>query len=182
MSSYLSRRSQFTKTTPLPPTLSRADAVKLLHNHAEIIRLNPLVIDFKQISKPDEAPDDESHYIWYELTDKITYLPGFTRNVTYRGAFLDTPEGVNTHVYAPAGLEIRERWSVCDGSEAATKSDTITPDRNGSDASEHGHSGLVLCEDVDMTCNILLAAFIKKQLSASHAVLTKRLMGETDPQ
>ncbi|KAG8623190.1 hypothetical protein KVT40_008166 [Elsinoe batatas] len=177
VTSYLSQRSQFTKITPLPPTLSRTAAVDLLHNHAEIIRLNPLIVDFKRIPKPERAPDDEAHYTWYEMTDKITYLPGLTRNVTYTGAFLDMPEGVKTHVYAPAGLEIRERWSVCDGSEAVRKDDSGNAGRSDSQSSAHGHSGLILCEDIDMTCNILLAAFVKKQLHAAHAVLTRRLMG-----
>ncbi|PNS17489.1 hypothetical protein CAC42_8032 [Sphaceloma murrayae] len=176
---YLSQRSQFTKVTPLPPSVTRTQAVELLHNHAEIIQLNPLIIDFKSIPKPDEGPDDESHYTWYELTDKITYLPGYARNVTYRGAFLDTPEGVNTHVYAPAGLEIRERWYICDSSQVRSSScSNSVASENTDETSVHGNGGLVLCEDIDMTCNVLLVAFVKKQLMASHAVLTERLLSK----
>ncbi|PSK56796.1 hypothetical protein B9Z65_6420 [Elsinoe australis] len=171
----LSSRDQFTKETPLPSSISRKQAVGLLHNHAEIIRLNPLVVDFHPTSKPAEAPEDESHWTWYEITDKITYLPGVAQNVTYRGAFLDTPDGLHTHVYAPAGLEIRERWSVRDGSEASTSAGCGAADNPFQD-----NTGLVLCEDIDMTCNILLMAFVKKQLEGSHGVLTKRLLEVRD--
>lgn len=104
---------------------------------------------------PDQAPEAESDFLWYELTDRITYFPGITRNVKYHAGFQDLPDGLRTHVFAPAGLEIRETWTI-----------------------RHviGNYGLTLCEDVDMSCNILLTAFVKKNLDSSHATLTAKLI------
>ncbi|KAF2157840.1 hypothetical protein K461DRAFT_290114 [Myriangium duriaei CBS 260.36] len=150
------KQSQFSHSTPLPPHITQESAIKLLHNHDELIRLNPLIVDYKPAQMPYHAPTDESHYTWYELTDRITYFPGLSRNVTYHAGFLDMPEGLQTHVFAPAGLEIRENWYISGPTEQS--------------------GGLTLCEDVDMNCNILLTSFVKKNLNASHATLTRRLL------
>ncbi|GAM86550.1 hypothetical protein ANO11243_045640 [Dothideomycetidae sp. 11243] len=160
------KNTRFSLHTPLPPHISRAAAVQLLHKHEELLRLNPLIVDIKRSQRPDRAPEDESHYTWYELTDHITYFPGLSYDVPYHGGFLDTPDGLKTHVYAPAGLEIRERWSIARADDESGLAD--------------GQS-LVLIEDVDMSCNIFLTYFVRKNIEASHATLTRRLLRQDAP-
>lgn len=109
------KQTVFTTITPLPSYISRDIVVETLHNHKEMIELNPLVINFARCKPPSFAPADEFHTIWYELTDRISYLPGglLHGNVSYKGCFHDLPRGLQTHVYAPTGLDIRDKWTVC---------------------------------------------------------------------
>lgn len=102
----MSKRSVFTTVTPLPAGVSRQVVLDFLHDHEEMIDLNPLVKERHPIPTPPHAPADEQDCRWYSLTDKISYLPGglVTGDVTYTCAFHDLPTGLQTHCYAPAGL------------------------------------------------------------------------------
>ncbi|KAL1310560.1 hypothetical protein AAFC00_000839 [Neodothiora populina] len=172
----MSKRSLYTIVTPLPPTVTRQTAVEVLHNHTEMIELNPLVINHVRTKPPPEAPADEFHCIWYELTDKITYLPGIKGKVNYKACFHDLPRSVQTHVYAPAGLEIKEKWSI-GGNEPHEEREIIEIGLAGLGVPR---DGLYLREDVDMRCNIFLANFVKKTLRRAHEVLVERLVVKAD--
>ncbi|KAK4126161.1 hypothetical protein N657DRAFT_642941 [Parathielavia appendiculata] len=133
-----------------------------------MIDLNPLVKERHPISTPPHAQADELHCQWYSLTDKIAYLPGVAGDVSYTCAFNDLPTGLQTHCYAPAGLTIRDKWTV-GGSLSGEPTEPI----------ELGlrvpPSVLYLREDVDMRCNVIMAGFVKKTLKKSHAALVDRL-------
>lgn len=100
----MSKRTVFTTITPLPACVTRQIVLDFLHDHEEMIDLNPLVKERHPIPTPPHAPVDELHCQWFSLTDKISYLPGVTGDVTYTCAFHDLPNGLQTHCYAPAGL------------------------------------------------------------------------------
>lgn len=104
----MSKRTTFTTISPLPPSITRQVVIDFLHNHLEMIDLNPLVIERHPIDPPPHATPDEVRCIWYSLTDKISYLPGGLADgdVTYTCAFHDLPHGIQTHCYAPAGLSM----------------------------------------------------------------------------
>jgi len=166
----MSKRSLFTQITPIPKGVTRDAAIDWLHDHEQMIRLNPMVLRLARSTPPPHAPEDEHDCTWYEITDQINYIPGglVQGEVTYKACFNDLPDGIQTHVYAPAGLELRERWSV-GGSEPGEK--RKEPRELGLDVPREG---LYIKEDVDMRCNIFLTAFVKKNLSKSHrAVLEK---------
>jgi hypothetical protein len=107
----MSKRSVFTTVTPLPSGITRQIVLDFLHNHEEMIDLNPLVKERHPIPTPPYAAADEQDCQWYSLTDKISYLPGglVTGDVTYTCAFHDLPTGLQTHCYAPAGLSKSKR-------------------------------------------------------------------------
>ncbi|KAE9991211.1 hypothetical protein EG327_000266 [Venturia inaequalis] len=106
----MSKRSHFTTITPLPAGVTRASVLDTLRNHFEMIDLNPLVIERKRQDKaPPFAGPEEYHATWYQITDNIKGLPGTT---TYHGCFHDLADGLQTHVYAPAGLDIRGKWQL----------------------------------------------------------------------
>ncbi|KAF1354711.1 hypothetical protein BDV97DRAFT_88646 [Delphinella strobiligena] len=172
----MSKRSLYTIVTPLPPTISRATAVDILHDHGGMIELNPLVIKYEKCKPPPNAPPDEFHCTWYELTDKITYLPGIKGQVNYKACFHDLPRSLQTHVYAPAGLEIKEKWSI-GGNEAHEEREVIEIGMAGLGVPR---SGLYLREDVDMRCNIFLTNFVKKTLKRAHQVLVDRMVVKVD--
>ncbi|KAK1831349.1 hypothetical protein QBC39DRAFT_240648, partial [Podospora conica] len=164
------RRTTFTTITPLPASMSRDAVISFLQDHLEMIDLNPLVKERHPISPPPHAEPEEHTCVWYSLTDKISYLPGdlYTGDVTYTCAFRDVPDGLQTHCYAPAGLHIREKWTV-QGSQPAVIQ-AAGPEPGAPEA-----AGLYIREEVDMRCNILLTAFVKRTLKKSHAALVERL-------
>lgn len=172
----MSKRSVFTSVTPLPAYISREAAVESLHRHAEMIELNPLVIKYEQTKPPKNASADEYHCIWYELTDKVHYLPGglLSGNVTYKACFHDLPAGLQTHVYAPAGLDIKEKWSV-GGNMPGEPREPVELGLTGAP-----REGLYLREDVDMRCNMFMTSFVKGTLQKAHGVLVDRLIYKAD--
>ena len=89
-------RSVFTVTTPLPQTLSRETIIEMLHDHARMIELNPLVINHERCKPPRDASPDEFHCIWYEVTDKLNYLPGVSGSLKFNVCFNDVPNGVQS--------------------------------------------------------------------------------------
>ncbi|KAK2786332.1 hypothetical protein FQN53_006700 [Emmonsiellopsis sp. PD_33] len=172
----MSKRSIFTTITPLPRYITRDTVIETLHNHSEMIELNPLVIKHQRTKPPPNANADEFHCIWYELTDRIQYLPGgiISGNVSYKACFHDLPRGLQTHVYAPTGLDIKEHWSVGGNMPGEPREPVELGLPNVP------REGLYLREDVDMRCNFLASRFVKKTLKKAHAVLVDRLVFKAD--
>ncbi|EEA19381.1 hypothetical protein TMatcc_009513 [Talaromyces marneffei ATCC 18224] len=170
----MNKRSQITHVTPLPSYVSRDAVLELLHDHSTIITLNPLVTHHGRTRPPEHALPDEHSSAWYEITDKIEYIPGtsLTGSVTYTACMHDLPNGLQTHIHAPGGLEIRGKWQLLgwlpgeerDAPEIGTE--------------QHGipREGLYLREDCDLKCNFFLTHFVKKSIHKSHKVLVKRLL------
>jgi hypothetical protein len=169
----MSKRTFYTNITPLPAQVTRQIAVDELHNHGVMIQLNPLVMKFERTTPHKEAPPDEYHCIWYEITDKVSYLPGVKGQVKYKACFFDRPIGLQTHCYAPAGLDIKAKWSVGGNMPGEPR-----------EARELGvdtpRDGLYLREEVDMRCNIMLTSFVKKNLRNAHKVLVDRLLKKVE--
>ncbi|PTB42956.1 hypothetical protein M441DRAFT_106843, partial [Trichoderma asperellum CBS 433.97] len=166
----MSKRTVFTSITPLPPGISRQAAIDFLHNHRDMIDLNPLVTDRHIIPPPPHALPEEHACTWYSITDKISYLPGglVTGAVSYTAAFHDLPTGLQTHCHAPMGVDLREKWSVA-GSEPGEDPE---PMELGLGAPR---TGLYIREDVIITCNMVMAGFIKKTIKKAHGVLIEAI-------
>ncbi|KAE8376607.1 hypothetical protein BDV26DRAFT_265208 [Aspergillus bertholletiae] len=170
------KRSVFTNVTPLPAYITRETVIEALHNHGEMIELNPLVIRHERCPPPHSAPADEFHCIWYEMTDRISYLPGglVKGHVSYSGCFYDLPRGLQTHIYAPTGLDIREKWSVCGNMPGEPREPVELGMPNAP------REGLYLREDVNMRSQIWSTAFVKRTLQRAHSVLVDRLVMKAD--
>lgn len=172
----MAKKTVFTNITPLPSNVSREVAIAMLHNHDEMIELNPLVIEHHPILPPSNAAKDEyQDCVWQEMTDRISLLPGgvANRKVTYRGCFHDMPNGLQTHVYAPMGLDIRERWTI--GGSLPGEAD---------EARELGLNlpsrGLYLREDGEMKCNMLMSSLVRKNLDNAHKTLVHRILTKAE--
>ncbi|KJK80465.1 hypothetical protein H634G_04704 [Metarhizium anisopliae BRIP 53293] len=165
----MSKRTVFTTVTPLPLGLTRDAAVAFLHDHLQMIDLNPLIKDRHRIPPPRHAPDEELGCVWYSLTDKVSYLPGglASSDVTYTAAFHDLPRGIQTHCYAPMGVETRSKWSI----GGSMPGEPLEPMELGLGAPT---TGLYLREDVDLRCNIFMASFVKKTIKKSHSTLQQQ--------
>jgi len=139
-----------------------------------MIRLSPLVIDHERCDPVRSVPADEYHCVWFRITDKIRYLPWLSRNVSYKACFYDLPSGLQTHVYAPANLDIREKWSV--GGNMPNEPRQIV-ELGLTDAPRNG---LYLREDVNMGCKSFVVPFVQKKLKDAHKALVERLIIRAD--
>ncbi|KAJ6172774.1 hypothetical protein N7470_001841 [Penicillium chermesinum] len=150
----MQRWTKFTNRTPLPPSVSEAAVVRSLHDHEAMITQNPLVIHYERCPVPEDALPDESDASWYELTDRVDYLPGglLQGRVRYRGCFHDTPQGIRTHIYAPLGVRIRNHWTV-----------------------RRSQAGLELEEKIELRCPWGSTQFIRRTLEQAHGQLVARL-------
>lgn len=167
----MSKRSVFTTISPLPAGIAREVVLDFLHNHLEMIDLNPLVKERHPIKPPADAPADEMNCIWYSLTDRITYLPGglASGDISYTCAFHDLPDGIQTHCRAPLNVDIRDKWTLC----GTLPGEPSEPVELGIGAPA---TGLYIREDVDLRCNLLMTGFVKKNLKKSHATLVDHLV------
>lgn len=168
-------RTTFTTITPLPAGVSRETGLATLHDHLEMIDLNPTHTSRNKISPPPEASPEEYHCTWYEITDKISYFPGYKGKVSFKACFHDLPFGVQIHVYAPMGLDIKEKWTLA-GNEPH---EPVQPVELGIGAPI---SGLYLREDVEINCNFMVTRFVRKQLKDALATLVARLLVKTQLQ
>lgn len=167
----MTKRTVFSTISPLPAGVSREVVLDFLHNHTEMIDLNPLVIERHFINPPKNVEPDEKNCVWYSMTDKIDYLPGgkVSGDVSYTCAFHDLPNGIQTHCRAPLGVDIREKWTL----NGSLPGEPPEPAEIGIGAPA---SGLYIREDVDLRCNVLMTRFVKKNLQKSHAALVDKLV------
>lgn len=167
----MSKRTVFTTVTPLPAGITRETVMETLRSHVEMIDLNPLVEERHPIKPPPNATAEEYHCLWYSLTDRVQYLPGglMSGKVSYTCCFHDLENGLQTHCYAPMGLNIRGKWTL----GGSLPGEPVAPVEMGANVPLHG---LWLREDVDMRCNIVMTSFVKKTLKKSHSALVDRLV------
>jgi hypothetical protein len=170
-------KTQFTTITPLPAGISRETVLSTLHTHTEMIDLNPSHEERHRISPPPEATPEEYHCQWYQITDKVSYLPAgmYTGSVSFKACFHDLAYGLQTHVYAPMGLDIKEKWTL----GGSLPGEPMQPVEIGIGVPI---SGLYLREDVEMKCNFLMTKFVKKTLKQSLATLVARLVVKSQLQ
>lgn len=135
-----------------------------------MIDLNPLVIDRHSIPPPAHAAAEERECTWYSITDRIDYLPGglASGSISYTCAFHDLPQGLQTHCFAPLGVELREKWTVA----GVLPGEAPEPVEIGLDAPTQG---LYLREDVELRCNVIMAKFVKKTLTKAHTTVVQRI-------
>src|SRR5437667_8270284 len=116
----LRRKEVYTNITPIPHHIPRQLAIDILHSHGEIITLNPLVLEHQPIKAPRDAAADEFYSTWYEITERIQYIPGVGRmgsgKISFNGCFHDMPWGLQTHIYAPLNVDLRNKYRI-DGNQ-----------------------------------------------------------------
>jgi hypothetical protein len=174
------KREAYTQITPIPSNVPRQLALDILHSHSEIITLNPLVLSHHPIKAPRDAISDEYYSTWYEITERVQYLPGLGKmgsgKISFKGCFHDTTWGLQTHMYAPMGIDLQSKWRI-----AGNQPDE-PPDLEGREPRSAGApaNGLYLREDVEIQCNLTLISFVKNQLKAASKVLVDRLIKKAE--
>lgn len=171
------KKAVYTNITPIPSFIPRQLAIDFLHSHAEIIELNPLVTGHEAIKAPRDAPADEFYSTWYEISERIQYIPGIGKmgsgGIKFRGVFHDLPFGLQTHTYAPANVDLRNKWQIL-GNQPGEPPE---PKELGSGAPPEG---LYIREDVEIKCNVTMIGFVKKEMKASAKIMLDRLVKKAE--
>ncbi|WYZ40889.1 hypothetical protein EsH8_IV_001230 [Colletotrichum jinshuiense] len=177
----LRRKEVYTTITPIPGFIPRQLAIDILHSHSEVITLNPLVLDHKPIKAPRDAASDEYYSTWYEITERIQYVPGIGKmgsgKISFNGCFHDMPWGLQTHIYAPLNIDLRNKYRI-DGNQPGFE----PPQQPELGMSGLGipADGLYLREDIEIRCNITMTSFVKAQLKAASKEMVSRIIKKAE--
>ncbi|QKX63851.1 uncharacterized protein TRUGW13939_11022 [Talaromyces rugulosus] len=173
----MKKKEAYNNITPLPSFIPRQLVLDILHSHGEIITLNPLVLEHHAIQSPRDAPAEEYYSTWYEITERIQIVPGTGKfgsgKISFRACFHDVPWGVQTHVYAPMGIDLRHNYRV--GGNQPGEPPEHRELGIGTPA-----QGLYLREDIEIRCNFTMTSFVRSQLKAATKVLVDRLIKKAE--
>jgi hypothetical protein len=177
----LRKRDTFTVITPIPGFIPRQLAIDILHSHSEVITLNPLVIGHKPISAPQNAETDEYYSTWYEITERIQVVPGIGKmgssTIQFNGCFHDMPWGLQTHIYAPMGVDLRNKYRIA-GNQPGIEAPEIP--EIGLKGLGAPSDGLYLREDIEIKCNLTVLSFVKSQLRKAGGEMVKRIIKKAE--
>lgn len=177
----LRKKEAFTVVTPIPGFIPRQLALDILHSHSEVITLNPLVLEHRPIPAPRTAAADEFYSTWYEIVERIQYVPGMGRagsgRITFNGCFHDMPWGLQTHIYAPMNIDLRSRYRI-----AGNQSGLEPPEHReiGLESLGAPADGLYLREDIEIKCNIAMVGFVRNQLKAASKEMVQRIIKKAE--
>ncbi|KAI1467570.1 uncharacterized protein F4812DRAFT_401199 [Daldinia caldariorum] len=177
----LKKKEVYTVITPIPSFIPRQLAIDILHSHGEVITLNPLVLEYKQIKAPRDAVSDEFYSTWYEIHERIQYVPGLGRfgsgKITFNGCFHDLPWGLQTHIYAPMGVDLRNKYRI-GGNQPGVEQ----PEQQeiGLAALGAPKDGLYLREDIEIRCNITMVGIVKAQMKAASKQMVERIIKKAE--
>jgi len=177
----LRKKDVFTVITPIPGFIPRQLAIDILHSHSEVITLNPLVLEHKPIAAPQNAETDEYYSTWYEITERVTFVPGIGKMgasiIKFNGCFHDMPWGLQTHIYAPMNVDLRNTYRIA-GNQ---------PGFEPPEAPEIGlkalgvpSDGLYLREDIEIKCNVTVIGFVKSQLKKAGGEMVQRIIKKAE--
>ena len=176
--SMLRKKESYINITPIPSCVPRQLALDILHSHGEIITLNPLVLSYHPVKAPRDAAADEYYSTWYEIIERVQYLPGLGKlgsgKISFKGSFQNTPWGLQTHTFVPMGIDIRSKWRI--GGNQPNESSKPREFRVDGEP----ESGLYLREDIQIECNLTLVSFVKSQMKAASKVLVDRLIKKAE--
>ena len=177
----LRRKESLTIITPIPGFIPRQLAIDILHSHSEVITLNPLVLDHKPIAAPQNAETDEYYSTWYEITERITFMPGIGRmgasTIKFNGCFHDMPWGLQTHIYAPMNVDLRNKYRIA-GNQPGIEAPE--PAEIGLKQLGVPADGLYLREDIEVKCNVTVMSFVKAQLKKAGGEMVQRIIKKAE--
>ncbi|KAH7402259.1 hypothetical protein DE146DRAFT_754849 [Phaeosphaeria sp. MPI-PUGE-AT-0046c] len=142
--------------SPLPPGTAREEAIKALHNHDMLIRLDPEHAHYEALPTDAAIPEAKR----YKITDHMHALPKgiWDSTVTFEAEMTDTEDGILWIIKAPLGLVQRTTWR-CLRTESLADEDK--------QAVEGATSEWSLVEDVEIAANRLLVGTVKGKCEAN---------------
>ncbi|KAI0967582.1 hypothetical protein F4678DRAFT_237426 [Xylaria arbuscula] len=177
----LRKKEVYTIITPIPGFIPRQLAIDILHSHGEVITLNPLVLRHKQIKAPRDAATDEYFSTWYEITERVQFVPGMGKfgsgKISFNACFHDLPWGLQTHVYAPLNIDMRNKYRIS-GNQPGVE----PPEPPEIGLAELGvpKDGLYLREDIEIRCNIAMVSTVKAQMKTASKEMVERIIKKAE--
>jgi hypothetical protein len=176
----LRKKEVFTVVTPIPSFIPRQLAIDILHSHSEVITLNPLVLSHRAIPAPQTAASDEFYSTWYEITERIQFVPGVGRmgagKISFTGCFHDMPWGLQTHIYAPMSVDLRNKYHIA-GNQPGEPPEVKEIGLENLGAPK---DGLYLREDIEIKCNVTMVSFVKSQMKAASKEMVQRIIKKAE--
>jgi hypothetical protein len=180
-SGVLRKKKVFTLCRQIPAFIPRQLAIDVLHDHSQVITLNPLVTDHKEIKPPSHAASDEYACTWYEITERIQYIPGIGQigsgTIRFSGCFHDVPWGLQTHIYAPMSVDLRAQYRIA-GNQAGVEPEG--PRELGLAELGAPVNGLYLRTDVEFSSNVALVGFVRAQLKTAIKEMVDRMVKKAE--
>lgn len=156
----------------IPPELPPDQVIDALHNHFNVMTLQPLVQSVKAVPRDqiqgaymgrteethfDASPEEIHHY---EVTEKIVFVPGVgdwgKKDITFPARFKNTMSGIKSWADAPAGVTVQADW-------------TVKP--------QEGKRGRWLLEEhAIVECSSYMMPFVRKSIDAAHAEICQHLL------
>lgn len=177
----LRKKETYTVVTPIPSYIPRQLAIDILQSHSEVIALNPLVLHHKPIPAPRNAAADEYYSTWYEITQRVQFIPGMGRmgsgQITFNGCFHDMPWGLQTHIYAPMSVDLRNKYRI-GGNQPGVEA----PEQRELGMENLGipSSGLYLRQEAEIKCNIAMMSFVKSELQKACKDMVDRIIKKAE--
>ncbi|KUJ06838.1 uncharacterized protein LY89DRAFT_790220 [Mollisia scopiformis] len=120
--SFFWSTQELASETPLPASTDRKSAIALLHEHATVQNLQPLVTDSKPIPVPSpnepvvteatSACPEGSTVDYRAVTIAVPFGPFGSTSITSKSAYMDADDGVIATFQAPMGVSGRLRYRV----------------------------------------------------------------------
>ncbi|KAK4150536.1 hypothetical protein C8A00DRAFT_46102 [Chaetomidium leptoderma] len=177
----LRKKDNFTIITPIPGFIPRQLAIDILHSHPEVITLNPLVLKHKAIPAPHNAEADEYYSTWYEITERIQFVPGIGKmgasTIKFNGCFHNMPWGLQTHIYAPMNVDLRNKYTIA-GNQPGVEPPEIP--EIGLSALGAPANGLYLKEDIEIKCNFIVFSLVRSQLKKASGEMVRRIIKKAE--
>ncbi|KAJ2965924.1 hypothetical protein NQ176_g10387 [Zarea fungicola] len=177
----LRKKETYTIITPIPSFIPRQLALDILHSHSEVITLNPLVLSHKPIAAPRNASADEYYSTWYEITERVKVIPGIGKfgsgQISFNGCFHDMPWGLQTHIYAPMSIDLRNKYRI-GGNQPGVE----PPEQRelGMESLGIPTTGLYLRQEAEIKCNIAMMSFVKSELKKACQDMVDRIIKKAE--
>ncbi|TQV98421.1 NACHT and WD40 domain-containing protein [Cordyceps javanica] len=177
----LRKKETYTVVTPIPSYIPRQLALDILQSHSEVIALNPLVLSHRPISAPRNAAADEYYSTWYEITQRVQFIPGVGKlgsgQITFNGCFHDMPWGLQTHIYAPMSVDLRNKYRI-GGNQPGVE----PPEQRELGMEDLGipSTGLYLRQEAEIKCNIAMMSFVKSELQKACKDMVDRIIKKAE--
>ncbi|KAM0667762.1 hypothetical protein ACQRIT_003091 [Beauveria bassiana] len=177
----LRKKETYTVVTPIPGYIPRQLALDILQSHSEVISLNPLVLSHKPIPAPRNAAADEYYSTWYEITQRVQFIPGVGKmgsgQITFNGCFHDMPWGLQTHIYAPLNVDLRNKYRI-GGNQPGVE--PLEQRELGMESLGIPSSGLYLRQEAEIKCNIAMMSFVKSEMQKACKDMVDRIIKKAE--
>ncbi|KAH6895919.1 hypothetical protein B0T10DRAFT_479155 [Thelonectria olida] len=97
--------------------------------------------------------------------------------ISFNGCFHDMPWGLQTHIYAPMNIDMRNRYRV-QGNQPGLEAPEAT--EIGLEELGAPKDGLYLREDIEIKCNITMMSFVKAEMKKASKEMVGRMIKKAE--